>query len=161
MGEQRCGSKLARVGVKSAKPNPRHCHWARLPKDRDMNFIHFNTHINHTDTRESGSHFSRRDYILILLGGISVIHPHVSYPSQSPLPFIKSTMSAARERRERRAAKMTGSARLDKITQLSGRAPESGTCFLSGANANNSIGLFPSSLLVYMGIAVTDSKPFI
>jgi hypothetical protein len=33
---------------------------------------------------------------------------------------------AARERRERRQAKMDGGARLDKITQLNGRAPETG-----------------------------------
>ena len=47
----------------------------------------------------------------------------MSTPEESP------AQRAARQRRERREAKIRegGSARLDKITSLSGRTPQSGT----------------------------------
>jgi hypothetical protein len=52
----------------------------------------------------------------------TVIHQKMSTPEESP------AQRAARLRRERREAKIKegGSARLDKITSLSGRTPQSG-----------------------------------
>jgi hypothetical protein len=54
----------------------------------------------------------------------------------SPGPASETPgQKAARERRERREAKMGGNTRLDKITALSGRTPESGMFWQCEANS--------------------------